>query len=491
VPTTSRVSTVYASSTTPCPDAAERHLLNRLTPGYAPWAWDQLRAAGSPSAWFEAQLNPETVPEDPLVGELDAWFPRIFDTPEVKFDERKAERIGADEYGYMFGSWTILRQIHSRRGVLERMVELWSNHFNVGVRDSSAWPCRFDLDRIVRRHALGSFEDLLREVTLSNAMQSSLDNFRSTKGAPNENHGRELLELHTVTRAAGYSEKEVKASAALLSGWTLDWGKTFTVRYKPSLHTTGPVRVLGFVRENAADDGSADSLAYLRFLARHRLTAQNVCRKLVTTFVSDDAPASLVDSLARVFQQHGTQIKPVLRALFASPEFRAAHGTKVRTPIEDLVATARSLDVRPQPPTSAESYANLVNTIHGADMMYFWPAPNGRPITDPPWCSSSRILHSMRMHWNLAGRTNPTREVVYRSPASWLPEDPVRLDVWVDHLSRTWLGTPADDRVRGAVVQSTGYAADTVVTATHPLCAGWSFLRLASSLLDSPDLMRR
>ena len=81
-------------------------------------------------------------------------------------------------------------------------------------------------------------------------MRVYLDNWKSVKNAPNENQGRELLELHTVGRDAGYTEDMVKDSAKILSGYTVDWGtgKTFDAVYDPTKHTTGPVTVLGFSR---------------------------------------------------------------------------------------------------------------------------------------------------------------------------------------------------------------------------------------------------
>ena len=77
-------------------------------------------------------------------------------------------------------------------------------------------------------------------------MRVYLDNWKSVKNKPNENQGRELLELHTVGRGAGYTEAMVKDSAKLLSGYTVDWGKTFDATYDPTKHTTGAVQVLGF-----------------------------------------------------------------------------------------------------------------------------------------------------------------------------------------------------------------------------------------------------
>ena len=72
-----------------------------------------------------------------------------------------------------------------------------------------------------------------------------LDNWTSVRNAPNENQGRELLELHTVGRGAGYTEQMVKDSAKLLSGYTVDAWQDLGGVLRPGRHTTGPVQVLG------------------------------------------------------------------------------------------------------------------------------------------------------------------------------------------------------------------------------------------------------
>ncbi len=101
------------------------------------------------------------------------------------------------------------------------------------------------------------------------------------------------------------------------------------------------------------------------------------------------------------------------------------------------------------------------------------------------------MLNSFRMHWNLAAGWWPTKDVVYRnSGAAWLPRSSLRLDEYVEHLSRSVLGKPADARILAAVYGVTGYTASTVVSATHQV-AGWMHVHVMGVLLDSPDHMRR
>ena len=85
----------------------------------------------------------------------------------------------------------------------------------------------------------------------------------------------------------------------------------------------------GFSHRNKDSDGRAVTREYLRYLARHPRTAQHVCQRLSTKFVHQDPPAALVRRLAKVYLANDTEIVPVLRALVASKEFRAAAGKKL------------------------------------------------------------------------------------------------------------------------------------------------------------------
>ena len=157
-----------------------------------------------------------------------------------------------------------------------------------------------------------------------------LDNNLSTATHPNENLGRELLELHTVGRGH-YTEEDVRNSARILTGWSVERPPTWAPVYKASTHWRGPVQVMGFRDANAAKDGRALTRRYLTYLAHHPATAQRVAGRLATKFVRDDPPRALVDELAQVYLDNDTAIAPVLRALVASKAFAGAVGARCAT----------------------------------------------------------------------------------------------------------------------------------------------------------------
>src|SRR5579862_932654 len=65
----------------------------------------------------------------------------------------------------------LLRAVHGRNQLLERMVDFWSNHFNVYARkgDGAFRKGREEGD-VIRSNALGNFPDLLRASSRSPAM---------------------------------------------------------------------------------------------------------------------------------------------------------------------------------------------------------------------------------------------------------------------------------------------------------------------------------
>ncbi|MGZ6884453.1 MAG: DUF1800 domain-containing protein [Nocardioidaceae bacterium] len=482
--------TVNPYRKTVAPSAWQRHLMNRMGCGYSRSTFGQMRAAGSADAWFSAQLSPAKVTESAKATAVPTWFPDLDLAPAQKWRNATSGVKGGWEYAADLAGYSMLRRVYSNRQVLESMVDFWSNHLHVHADTDLGWVHRASYDRLIRRHALGRFDEMLVAATLHPAMLLYLDNWTSVRNAPNENHGRELLELHTVGRASGYTEQMVKDSAKILSGYTVEAFTTWTGYYDPGRHTTGPVQVLGFSSANASPDGSAMTKDYLRYLAHHPATALTIARKLARHFVADAPSTDLVTHLAQVFRSSGTDIKATLKALVAHPDFHAATGTLVRTPIEDFVATCRVLGVNVAAPTADGSFARTAIWVPQTTLLFQWPRPDGSPYGDAVWSSATRMLNSFRMHWDLAAGWWPTKDVSYRRPAAWLPQQQIRLDQYVDHLCRMVLGKPSTSRILSASISAVGYGPSALITADHPV-SGWLFVRLMGVLLDSPDHMRR
>ncbi|WP_051551743.1 DUF1800 domain-containing protein [Nocardioides sp. URHA0020] len=475
-------------------NARDRHLVGRFSYGVTPALATDVRHAGGAAAWFERQLTPARV-TDRTADRIRGWWPSLDRGPANLWRRQVTDVEGGWEVMADYQRWVLLRRIHSRRQVHEMMTELWEHHFNVPVNGDAQFTWRADYGNVIRAHALGRFDHLLQAVITHPAMLISLDNVSSTKEFPNENLGRELLELHTVGRGA-YGEKDVKQSARILTGWTVDMWDTFAAEYDKGRHARGRVAVMGFKHANASADGRQVTRDYLHYLAHHPATARRIARRIAVKFIRDDPPPAVVSHLARVYLRSNTDVRPVLRALVETRAFRQSTGGKVRDPGEDLVATYRALGVqisRPPSGTSGDRYAanQMLWQVAGMGVTPFaWPRPDGQPIDNASWASPARLIASMDVHQSLAAGWWPTDGAHYRRPAAWLPRPSVRFDALVDDLSRRILHRPATPLLLTACAQATGCRAGEVITAEHGLVR-WGMYRLITVLLDSPAHLTR
>lgn len=478
----------------PLLNARSRHLVSRFSYGITPGLTATVRRDGGGSAWFEKQLDPARIADADVDG-LRSWWSGLSRTPQDLWKRQETGVEGGWEVMADYQRWLLLRRMSSRRQVLEIMTEFWENHLNVPVNGDGPFTHRVSYGETIRKNALGRFEDLLHAAITHPAMLIYLDQAVSTKKRPNENLGRELLELHTVGRGT-YTETDVKASARILTGWLVDLWDTWEPTYSPNAHWTGPVTVMGFSDANALADGRDLTRRYLSYLARHPATAQRIARKLVRKFVRDDAPQGLVDHLAKVYLDNGTAIKPVLRALVAHPAFLAAEGAKVKDPCEDLVSTFRALKIfvtrPPEGDAGDEHAANVLlwQTSSLGAMPLAWPRPDGQPTDNDSWSSPARLIASMELHFVLSGGWWPKTGVSYRSPGQWLPQPAIRFDVLVDHLSQQLLGRRSTSALLQACCEHLDVRPGERITRDHGVVR-WNMPRLLTTLLDSPMFLTR
>ena len=461
------------------------HLLRRATFGPTPASLARARRLGA-AAWLDEQLRPSAM-DDATCTRVVRRFVGLRD-PIWKVRERSS-----------FGSWdqmfnlqraTIVRAAWSNRQLLEVMVELWSNHLNMTCPASDVWDSRAHVDEfVIRPHALGTFSDLLVATTTHPCMLRYLDNASSTKRAPNENLGRELLELHTVG-IGQYSEADVLNSSRILTGLSTS-SDTGEFLYKPQDHWVGPVRVLGFRHANPTSTGGRDvTVAYLRYLAMHPATARSIAWKLARRFVSDAPPAVLVDRLARTYLAHRTAIAPVLRELFASREFAASAGHKVKRPLEDLISTLRILGISPDVSgvKGLTALGWMAGSVGQAPLAYH--PPTGYPDVAAAWQSTGGTLQRWNMHLGLVNNWWP-KELRTPQPRTLLPARlPATHGALVDALAMRLVFRPLGSAHRAAVLTFLEVGAGTVLTPTSPAVT-WRLATAAALILDSPYFQLR
>jgi hypothetical protein len=485
---------------TKLPSTQALHMANRFTYGYTPGLRREMHRAGGPEAWFRHQLHPDKI-DDRGTSRFTSWFPTLSRGPRQTWALH--EKIPGYPYQLAadHGRWTLLRRMYSRRQVHEMMSEFWLNHLHVYSNSDFTWLWRHSYDALIRHHALGRFDQMLQAAIVHPTMLVYLDADISRvvreggvvdDSLINENLGRELLELHTVGRTAGYTEAMVRDSAYILTGWTVDRLNTWARSYQPSYHYTGPVKVLGFSSDNLDGDGRAVLRDYLHYLAHHPDTAQRIARKLAVRFVSDAPSQRLVDHLASVFHHSGTDIKATLRALVRDPEFKGASGTKVRTPTDDLCATVRALRATMVKPTSDASAAKAIFHLSSniGQTPFGWGPPDGFPQTAQAWSTPGRLMGSFQAHNAMAGHFYPSKGIRYRPHGSWLPQRRIRFDLLVDHLCRTFHGQGATRRILGAACVCLDVTPATIVT-KDSFIVRYRMPHLIGLLFDTPEFMTR
>ena len=211
--------------------------------------------------------------------------------------------------------------------------------------------------RMFRRRGLGSFKDLLAEVSKHPNMIFYLDNVENHKGSVNENFGRELLELFSLGVGMdghdNYTEDDVKACSSAFTGWNIEptipvypFGRyPWEFRFDAADHDRSEKTFLGETGPWNGDD-------IVDIIIRQPATARFISRHLYNFFVADEpqVPAwkdtpprdmEAIKTLEKAFIENNYEIRPMLRVLFNSDFFKNARFAKVKSPTEVVIGTMR------------------------------------------------------------------------------------------------------------------------------------------------------
>jgi uncharacterized protein (DUF1800 family) len=380
------------------------HILNRL--GYGPRPGDIQRVLDrGVERYVEDQFEPGPDPE--LDTRLRGFGSLGYSISQIltlyNADNNAIRPIQNDLFAAK-----IVRAAHSANQLREVLVDFWFNHFNVYYPDGFAQFSTMAYERdAIRPHVLGRFRDLLGAVAAHPAMLFYLDNYLSRASRTvngrlvqglNENYGRELLELHTVSVDAGYTQEHVFDAARCFTGWGIDSvrnGGNFV--YNSQFHDTGSKSVFGLDLPAGGQKDDGDRL--LDYLASHPSTAEFISRKLAQRFVSDDPSPRLVSRMAARFRASDGDIKEVLRTMVSSTDFWAeAFGQgKPKTPFEFVISALRAAN------------ANVVQTgaittaLNAMGMpSYLCVPPTGYSNRGVDWLNPSSQLNRMNFALDLA-----------------------------------------------------------------------------------------
>jgi len=464
------------------PADPDLHLLRRATYGPTSASLRSIQRMGA-GAWLEQQLAPSSI-HDAFVEDLVASrYPNL----SLSLGKAYSTLNGSWDLMFDLGQAAIIRAAWSERQLLEVMVDFWSNHLNVTNPSDSVWWSRHDYDRrVIRKYALGKFSQMLKASATHPAMMTYLNNAESTKDNPNENYGRELLELHSLGVDGGYDEEDMRQSTLVMTGFGISWD-TGEFEYDKDNHYVGPVSVVDWSAANASAKGGYDvGLRYVDHLAHHRSTAERIATKLCERFVSDDPPPALVDKLAQTYLRHDTDISEVLRELFRSKAFKGSIGAKVRRPFEDVVATLRILGIKPDK-TGTDGLQGLYWMLEGlSHAPMAWTQPNGYPDVASSWKSAGGRLNSWNTHVSLAAHWWPDTLRLPDLKETVLPKPlPGTYGGLVDAVAKAVVFRKLEAVHRAAALTFLGKAAGDPLSKTDAAVT-WRLPYLVALILDSP-----
>jgi uncharacterized protein (DUF1800 family) len=329
--------------------------LDKLDPA-AEWAawkptpeqpWDARRAA---HLYRRAAFGP-TRPElrDAVTEGLDVTLAKLFSSPKEAIKRptiidgpppiNPATTLpDATKQGAILRAAWLQRMIDGVEPLREKLALFWHNHFATSIKKVNDGTLMEKQGELIFKHALGSYRQMLRDLSRDPAMLIWLDSNQNVKSHPNENYAREVMELFSLG-VGNYKEKDIQEGARAFSGWHTSGG-TFT--FHAGDHDAGPKEFLG-------QKGNFDGEDILRILLEQPACAKFITRKLYHFFVNETLlpPDAFLAPLADAFRKSDYDIAVPVRMILSSKHFFSdyAHRQKVRWPVEYAVGVVRMIGV--------------------------------------------------------------------------------------------------------------------------------------------------
>jgi uncharacterized protein (DUF1800 family) len=275
---------------------------------------DTSGVAASGDPWSAVELT------DPRPG------PRASDA-----DKKQAREQSRQQSEAAIGAW-LDHLVVTPRPLEDWMAWFWHGHFVSGLDKVKAPQLMVQQLRSFRALAFAPFAELVKAATVDPAMLLYLDGGSSTGRTPNENYGRELLELFTIG-AGQFTEADVQAGAKALTGWTID-RRTGASEFDAARHDDDAQHYLGM-------DGVHDVDTVVHAATSHPACARFVTGKLARAILGAGVDAAVIDDLARTFAASGLDTRVLVRAILKAAAEGHAVGA-VAQPVPWLVAAQRA-----------------------------------------------------------------------------------------------------------------------------------------------------
>jgi uncharacterized protein (DUF1800 family) len=298
-------------------------------------------------------------------------------------------------------SWWGDRMLRTTRPLEEKLTLFWHGHFSTGntkVRDTRMMEQQ---NEMLRAHANGSFRDLLLGILRDPAMLVYLDNGENIKDHPNENFGRELLELFTMG-VGNYTEHDIREASRAFTGWTND---VLEFEFDPDQHDFRTKTFLGETGEFNGED-------IVELILAADATAEFVAAKLYRYFVRDELTDRTQAALGATLRGANYELVPLLTQIFLSRDFYSptSVATQIKSPVHLVISTYRKLGLATLPtvPDFNGLTARLGQTLFNPPNVAGWAG--GRT-----WVTPGSLLD----------RGNLFRAVLFPDTDSFYPPDRV------------------------------------------------------------------
>jgi uncharacterized protein (DUF1800 family) len=316
-------------------------------------------------------------------------------------------------------------QLITNRPLSYKMAMFWHDHFATSAQKVSNGPSMLTHIHILRDQGLGSFRDLLLEISKDPAMLYWLDNESNVKGKPNENFAREVMELFTLGEG-NYTEKDIQEAARCFTGWTygIRRGNRLTVArnqvpppasefvFDQKNHDAGTKTVFGNAGEWMGED-------IVGILCGNPRTCTYLTEKIWKWFVEPKPKKSTIEKFAEVFRKSNMNVRELLRAIMLSPEFQSEDVRRVviKNPYDFCVPMARQLGLGTQMAEAAkkaEDYQQKQRVLQSATPIRRAMTNMGMELMYPPdvsgwesytaWITTSTMVERISFGEDLFGR---------------------------------------------------------------------------------------
>lgn len=354
------------------------HLLRRAGFGPSPVDMQEVLTRGQ-NGWIDWQLNPASIDDS-------ANQSKFYPVPDPLIDD----------FGYSWQLNWMTRMIYSRKQLQEKMTLIWHEHMPTSIGKIGWGKPMHDYEQMLRKNSLGSFRELLADLTRDPSMLIYLDNnynsafdYEGNPVSPNENYARELLQLFSTgpqllnldgtpvlnpdgTVRAAYTEQDVRETARALTGWYIEDYRTWSGSlFWEGMHDPGDKTILGRTLEGRSGPaGAAEVEDVVDILMDHQSTAPFISKMLIQKLATETPTPGYVQRVATVFKNSDGNLKLTVRAILTDAEFMsdAVVRTQFKSPLEHLVGAARATE------TVTEGHSFFYWTYYTNHMPYLPPS---------------------------------------------------------------------------------------------------------------------